>query len=96
MTQVSHDDVQYLACLSNLQLDDTQLDSLRHDIEDIIGYIHQLADLDTEGVEPTYQVTDLKNIWREDEIDDYGIERDSLLALAPEQSQLQVKVPKVL
>lgn len=96
MTQISKDDVQYLAQLSNLQLGDTEVDALRTDLEHILGYVEQLAELDTSGVEPTYQVTDLENIWREDVIDDYGVSRDTLISLAPSSEAGQIKVPKVL
>lgn len=96
MTQISVDDVRHLAQLSSLQLADDEIAALRSDLERILGYIEQLSELDTTGVEPTYQVTDLKNVWRNDEIDDYGISRDKLLALAPAAEQDQVKVPKVL
>jgi aspartyl-tRNA(Asn)/glutamyl-tRNA(Gln) amidotransferase subunit C len=96
MTQISNDDVQYLAQLSNLQLMDDEVDALRTDLENILGYIQQLSELDTTGVEPTYQVTDLENVWREDTIDDYGIKREDLIALAPDSEANQIKVPKVL
>lgn len=96
MTHISRDDVQHLAQLSSLQLGDDEIDSLTHDIEHILDYVHQLSELDTSGVEPTYQVTDLDNVWRTDEIDDYGVSPDVLVGLAPESEHGQVKVPKVL
>lgn len=96
MTQISKDDVQYLAQLSNLQLAEEETDALRTDLENILGYIEQLSELDTTGVEPTYQVTDLENVWREDTVDDYGIDREALIALAPARDANQIKVPKVL
>lgn len=96
MTQISRDDVQRLAQLSSLALADDEIDALQIDIGNILGYIQKLGELDTAGVEPTYQVTGLQNVWREDKIDDYGIDRDELLALAPESQNGQIKVPKVL
>lgn len=96
MTKITRDDVQHLAQLSSLQLDEAEVDSLQADLENILGYIEQLSELDTFGVEPTYQVTDLANVWRADEVDDYGVSRESLLALAPAAEQNQIKVPKVL
>jgi aspartyl-tRNA(Asn)/glutamyl-tRNA(Gln) amidotransferase subunit C len=96
MTQISSDDVQYLAQLSNLQLPDQEVESLRADLDAIIGYIHQLSELDTEGVEPTYQVTGLENVWRDDEINNYGVDRETLLSRAPETDGTSIKVPKVL
>jgi len=96
MVKISDDDVHHLAQLSSLQLSDDEVVSLQSDLENILGYIEQLSELDTTGVEPTYQVTDLQNVWREDTVDDYGVSRDDLLALAPEQLENHIKVPKVL
>lgn len=96
MTNISTDDVRHLAQLSSLQLDDAETEALRIDLGNILGYIEQLSELDTEGVEPTYQVTDLQNVWRDDVVDDYGLGRDELLALAPDTEKNQIKVPKVL
>lgn len=55
-----------------------------------------LDELDVAGVEPTYQVTDLENVWRKDEVIDGGVTREQLLSLAPETLENQVKVPQVL
>lgn len=86
----------HLAQLSNLQLADDEIGALQQNIDDILGYVAQLGQLDTTGVEPTYQVTGLENVWREDTIIDYGVSRERLLELAPDQADHQVKVPKVL
>lgn len=96
MTHITTTDVQHLAQLSSLQLDEGEVESLRTDLENILGYIEQLSELDTQGVEPTYQVTDLQNVWRTDAVDDYGVSRDALLGLAPDAEKNQIKVPKVL
>ena len=95
MTNISTSDIQHLASLSSLALADDEVDGLRQDLENIIGYIEQLGELDTSGVEPTYQVTGLENVWREDEVQS-GISRDELLELAPEKQNNQVKVPQIL
>ena len=96
MTQISRDDVQHLAQLSNLQLGNDEIDSLLPDMSAILDYVKQLDELDTSGVEPTYQVTDLENVWRDDLVIDDQIAREQLLALSPESANHQVKVPKVL
>jgi aspartyl-tRNA(Asn)/glutamyl-tRNA(Gln) amidotransferase subunit C len=96
MTKISSDDVRHLAQLSSLQLTDSEVEALRHDIEAILGYVEQLSQLDTTGVEPTYQVTDLENVWREDEVQEDAVTPEQLLELAPESASNQVKVPKVL
>lgn len=96
MSTITNDDVRHLAQLSSLQMSDAEAELLRVGIEKIINYINKLDKLDTDGVEPTYQVTGLQNVWRDDEIIDSSVSRQQLLALAAEQSDNCVKVPKVL
>jgi aspartyl-tRNA(Asn)/glutamyl-tRNA(Gln) amidotransferase subunit C len=96
MTVISRDDVQHLAQLSSLQLTDEELGSLQTDIGNILGYIEQLGELDTTGVEPTYQVTGLENVWRDDVVIKTDVTRERMLALSTESANDQVKVPKVL
>lgn len=96
MTQISRDDVLHLAQLSSLELADNEIDGLQTDISNILGYVEQLNKLDTNGIEPTYQVTGLSNVWRDDKVINYGVTREELLARAPESVDFQVKVPKVL
>jgi aspartyl-tRNA(Asn)/glutamyl-tRNA(Gln) amidotransferase subunit C len=93
---ITTDDVRHLAALSSLQLSDQEADSLRTDLENIIGYFDQLKELDTTGVEPTYQVNPLENVWRDDVVQDSGVDRTALLALAPESTTDSIKVPQVL
>ena len=92
---VSKSDVAHLATLSSISLSDAELNAMTADLENIITYIEQLRELDTTGVEPTYQLTGLTNVWREDEVTPQ-LAREKLLALAPESLNNQVKVPKVL
>ena len=96
MSTITTDDVRHLAQLSNLQLADDEVENLRGDLENILGYIEQLGELDTTGVSPTYQVTGLENVWRDDEVQISSVTREQLLSLAPEQADNSVKVPKVL
>ena len=96
MIQITREDVLHLARLSSLKLDDSEIDGLQANISDILGYVENLNKLDATGVEPTYQVTGLSNVWREDTVIDYGLSREALLDLAPESTDNQVKVPKVL
>ena len=96
MSTITTDDVHHLAQLSSLQLSDSEVENLRADLENIINHINQLNEVDTSGVEPTYQVTGLENVWRGDEIDAGSVTPEQLLDLAAEQSGRCVKVPKVL
>ncbi|MEI6053969.1 MAG: Asp-tRNA(Asn)/Glu-tRNA(Gln) amidotransferase subunit GatC [Candidatus Saccharibacteria bacterium] len=96
MTQINREDVLHLAQLSKLDLSDDEINGLQIDIGNILGYVEQLGELDTDGIEPTYQVTGLSNVWRDDEVIDYGIAREALLSLSTESLDNSIKVPKVL
>ncbi|HRC28140.1 MAG TPA: Asp-tRNA(Asn)/Glu-tRNA(Gln) amidotransferase subunit GatC [Candidatus Saccharimonas sp.] len=96
MSTITTDDVRHLAQLSNLQLGDDEIAGLQTDLENILNYIDQLGQLDTTGIEPTYQVTGLENMWRDDVAVQSEVSREQLLALAPEQQDNSVKVPQVL
>lgn len=96
MTTISTDDVHHLAQLSSLQLDTNQVESLRLDLENIAGILNSFQSSTQQVLEPTYQVTDLQNVWREDEVDDYGVTRESPLHWLLLLIKNQIKVPKVL
>ena len=96
MEKITSAEIDHLAELSNFSLSDDEKASLGADLNQIIGYISQLNELDTKGVEPTYQVFEMENVWRDDQIKTQEADRAALLALAPDEQHDQIKVPKVL
>ncbi len=94
--EVNQDTIAHLAKLSDFALTEDESARLEADINGIVNYISQLDELDTTGVEPTYQVFEMENIWREDEILPQEADREALLGLAKEVKDNQIKVPKVL
>lgn len=96
MANISDHDVRYLARLSSLELDEAEIEPLAQDIKNILGYVEMLNELNTDGVEPTYQVTDLENVWRDDTVQSSGVTREQLLELPAASRSNQIEVPKVL
>lgn len=96
MSAITLDDVKYVASLSKIAVTDEQAARLQQELDAILGYVAQLDTLDTTSVEPTYQVTGLTNVMRDDVIIDYGTSREALLQNAPGTQDYQIKVPKVL
>jgi aspartyl-tRNA(Asn)/glutamyl-tRNA(Gln) amidotransferase subunit C len=94
--EINQETIAHLANLSNFALDAEQSSALESNLQDIIGYISQLDQLNTTGVEPTYQVFEMENVWRADEILPQDADRAELLALTKEVEDNQIKVPKVL
>lgn len=94
--EIKREDIIHLADLSDFSLSESEITSLRQDLQGIIGYISQLEELDTDNIQPTYQVFEMENVWRADEILPQDATREELLALTKEEKDNQIKVPKVL
>lgn len=94
--EVNQEVITHLAELSNFALSAEESTRLVSNIKEIVGYISQLDQLDTSGVEPTYQVFEMENVWRPDEILPQEADREALLALTKATENHQIKVPKVL
>ena len=94
--EIKREDILHLANLSEFRLSESEVESLGGDLSGIIKYISQLDELDTSDVEPTYQVFEMENVWRDDEILPQEADREALLALTKEEKDNQIKVPKVL
>jgi aspartyl-tRNA(Asn)/glutamyl-tRNA(Gln) amidotransferase subunit C len=96
MTELTRDDVLQLARLARLDLTDEEVEAFKKELSAILEYVAQLDKADVAGLEPTTQVTGLKNVMRKDEVQDYGISRDDLLRLAPKTQDGQIKVNRMI
>lgn len=94
--EINCENIKHLAELSNFSVSDAEVESLGGDLQNIINYISQLDELDVENIEPTYQVFEMENVWRDDEIKPMEASREDLLAMTKEEKDHQIKVPKVL
>lgn len=94
--EIKREDILHLAELSNFSLSEDEISALSKDLSGILKYISQLDELDVKDLEPTYQVFEMENVWREDEILEQDATREELLALSREVVDNQIKVPKVL
>jgi len=68
--QVTQADVEKIARLANLEVSDKEKKLFSKQFTDSLDIIDQLQEVDTQGVRTTHQVTGLKNITREDKIDE--------------------------
>lgn len=96
MSKLSRDDILNLARLSRLKLSDQEVEQFREELSAILDYVEQLERVDVTGLEPTYQLTGLKNVMRKDEERDYGYNPEDLLNGAPDVQNGQFKVRRVL
>jgi aspartyl-tRNA(Asn)/glutamyl-tRNA(Gln) amidotransferase subunit C len=95
---LSKEDVKKVAALARLELTDEEIGVLTPQLSNILNFIDQLKEADTEGTAPTAQVTGLSDVWRADEAEDWNKE-ERIAALAQAPNGLignQIKVKKVL
>ncbi|WP_077624279.1 Asp-tRNA(Asn)/Glu-tRNA(Gln) amidotransferase subunit GatC [Sediminibacillus massiliensis] len=95
MADISKEEVKHVAHLARLALTDEEVEKMTRQLGDIIDYAESLNELDTENVEPTTHVLDLKNVMRKDEPKKW-IEKEDALKNAPDQKDGQFRVPSIL
>ena len=92
---VDRDTVAKIAKLARIRIEAEQMEPLAAELSNILGWIEQLNELDTEGVAPMTSVVEVEAPLREDEVTD-GDCRDQVLANAPEAAEGFFLVPKVV
>ena len=92
---VDRDTVAKIAKLARIRIEAEQMEPLAAELSNILGWIEQLNELDTEGVAPMTSVVEVEAPLRKDEVTD-GDCRDDVLANAPEAAEGFFLVPKVV
>jgi len=85
-----------IAQLARIRVPEEELDGLAEELSNILGWVEQLDEVDTEGVAPMTSVTEgmvLRS--RKDEVTDGGC-REAVLSNAPETRDGFFVVPKVI
>lgn len=96
MSQLTREDILKLAALARLGLTDAEVGEFSQELTAILQYVEQLSIIDTEGLDPTSQVTGLTNITREDIVKDYGYDPQDLLKNVPQVDKGQLKVKRMI
>ena len=92
---ISRQDVEHVARLSRLALNDAELERMREQLSGILAYIDKLRALDTAGVEPTSHAVPLVNVMRDDEPAP-SLPPAEMLANAPDPAGGLFRVPKII
>ena len=92
---INKNDVRYIAGLARIHVPEDELEGFTKNLEDIIGYVDQLNELNVEKVEPTSHVLNLKNVYRMDEVRP-SLSQSEALKFAVESHQGSFKVPRVI
>ena len=90
---ISDETIEYVGILAKLDLSEEEKEQAKKDMVNMLDYIDQLNELDTEGVEPMSHVFSLHNVFRSDEVAN-GDDRENMLRNAPQKKEGTYMVPK--
>lgn len=93
--QISIDDVQKVAKLARLALDEPKARKFAGQLQNILKYVDKIGQLDTAGVEPMAHALPLHNVLREDVVEP-SLSIEEALRNAPETDGRFFKVPKII
>ncbi len=87
--------VRKIARLARIEVPDDQLTALAAELSNILDWVEQLDEVDTDGVAPMASVVDIELPMREDEVTDGGYP-EKMLQNAPDGTKDFFTVPKVV
>lgn len=93
--RITREDVAHVARLARLDLTDDELDLFTGQLAAVLAHAGDVAALDVEGVPPTAHPLPIRNVLRADEPRP-SLDRDEVLAAAPQVEDNRFRVPPVL
>ena len=93
--KITLDQVRHVAKLARLALDEGKVQRYAGQLEAILGYVDKIGEVKTDGVEPMAHVLPLKNLLREDVVEE-SLSLEDVLRNAPQSDGRFFKVPKVI
>ena len=92
---LTKEDVLKIAKLSKLEFQEDEIEKFQTDLNKILEHMGILNNVDTTGVEPLFNVLDLKDRLRKDEVQSVDIKKE-LLKNAPNKDDDFIIVPKIV
>jgi aspartyl-tRNA(Asn)/glutamyl-tRNA(Gln) amidotransferase subunit C len=92
---LTRSEVEKVSLLGRLVLSDAELDLMTGQLGQILGYIEQLNEVDTDAVEPMAHAFDVANVFRPDQARP-SLDREAALSNAPKRDAECYLVPAVL
>jgi aspartyl-tRNA(Asn)/glutamyl-tRNA(Gln) amidotransferase subunit C len=86
-------DIEKLAELAKIELNDNEKQSLLKDLDSILGYVKQIESVE---VDVQNSVLNIKNVWREDILEIRDFSYDSIVEQFPDSKDGFLKVKKIL
>jgi aspartyl-tRNA(Asn)/glutamyl-tRNA(Gln) amidotransferase subunit C len=88
-------DVEKVSLLGRLRLSEAELDTMTTQLTRVVGYVEQLREVNTDGIQPMAHAVEMHNVFRDDALAP-SLPRDAALANAPKRDSECYRVPAVL
>ena len=88
-------DVGYVAKLARIDLTEEERALFQTQLNQVLGYVEQLNELDVESVDPTAHAFPVFNVLREDVVGK-SLNQADVIANAPATTQNEIRVPKII
>ena len=88
-------EVRWVAMLARLEFEPAELEEMTRQLSKIVGYVDQLKQVNTDGVEPLAHALPVHNVFRDDVLGE-SLPVDAALANAPQRQGDFYGVPAVL
>jgi aspartyl-tRNA(Asn)/glutamyl-tRNA(Gln) amidotransferase subunit C len=95
MAKITVREVEHVAVLARLEFNEEEKKKLAEQLGEILDYIDQLNELDTDDIKPTSHVIPVKNVVRADTVKP-SLSRKEALANAPSNVDGLFEVPKII
>ena len=94
MKRIGNDDVRHVARLAELEFSDGEISKITPQLDKILEHVARVSAVDTDGIPPTSHVVEMKNVFRDDTVED-SVSQEDTLKNAPEEEDDGFKVPKI-
>lgn len=92
---ITDETIEYVSALAKLELSEAEKARAKEDLGNILNYIDTMNEINTDDVEPMSHVFPIRNVFREDVVEN-GADRENLLANAPEEQDGCYVVPQTV
>ncbi len=96
MSKLTREQILKLASLSKLRLSEDEIEKYQNELSNILAYVERLDEVDVAGLEPTYQVTGLQNVMREDAVVKQQATPEELMKLVPRTKDGYIQVGRMI
>ncbi|MES2616555.1 MAG: Asp-tRNA(Asn)/Glu-tRNA(Gln) amidotransferase subunit GatC [Bacteroidota bacterium] len=93
--EITNEKINQLAHLARLEFNGEEMENIKKDLHNILGFCEKLNDINTDGVEPLIYMTNTNNRVREDVVSGM-IGKEEALKNAPKKDSDYFRVPKVI